>query len=525
MVLLGAAGVGGASLLVLHLRPLPPDRIRNRGSRLVSLAAWLAVAALAVIAAKTVSFGGAEARLSEVSAGKPNILLISIDALRADAVGCLSETAPPTPEMDKLAGRGVAFSAAFAQSPWTFPSFASLMTSTFPSEAGINLFGEGEIDFPGMNLSLGGSSVPMLAELLKKGGYQTSAQVTNPVLFPARHCGWDRGFDSYRHCDEPIRMLPFHALVTHLVPRLRPRYRSDDAEAVTRGAVAWLRKNARQPFFLWVHYLDPHHPYCPPGCAAASDPDWAIAWRASADSIRLGMQCKSLAAREKLRILYDAEVTYVDHWVGELLAAVDDLGCKERTLVVLTADHGEEFWEHGGWEHGHCLHDEVIRVPLLVAFPDGRHAGETVGRPVALLDVMPTVLEVAGLDLPRHIRGLSLLGLLDGRSGAVAADRAMFAEGLAFGPELKGIRAGEWLVTFRPEDGSFEEFREGAITSGSPGKSSARVDPGALRERLKSWAAEMRRAAPPEGGAGSAWLPVRAGSSHKEETVSRIQGR
>jgi arylsulfatase A-like enzyme len=338
---------------------------------------------------------------------RPNILFLTIDALRADAVGCLSETAPPTPEIDELASRGIAFRNAYVQATWTLPSFASMMTSVYPFETGIGPLGGGPSDD-----SSSGNPVATLAELLGANGYHTVAQLTNGFL--TEKWGVIRGFSEVRHARDPRPY--FQRAIFWLIRTFGNRQYGEEADGLTRGAVAWLDEGRAEPVFLWVHYLDPHEPYTPPGTNTLLASEFAALARAAEQ----GDSRQKASARSRLRELYKAEVRYSDHHVGELLDAVEECGLADRTVVILAADHGEAFWEHGVRGHGRAEssgregyhHDEVLRVPLIIAFPDGRQAGTVINQPVRMLDIMPTILALADVEIPEHVRGNSLIELL-----------------------------------------------------------------------------------------------------------------
>ena len=487
------AGAGGLATMVLlaisRVRLVTEDRpgAEQRGSKLWRVTAALGVAVIFVLAAMTVPRGGRPTASSDV-ARPPNVLLITVDALRGDAVGCLSETAPPTPEIDKLAARGVAFTEAFAQAPWTLPSFASMMTSHYPSEVGIALVEGLPFEQQKGNAYPLDDSAPVLAELLRAAGYRTAAQLTVP--YTEETYGLHRGFMDHRHCQDRSRQPLLYDALAGRLPGLRPRYTSNDAEALTKGAVAWLADQRGDPFFLWVHYVDPHAPYGNPE-AIASFGDQCEALVEAARQ-KGGDPDARAAARLELRRLYDEEVTYVDRWIGELLTSLSQLGQADRTLVILTADHGEGFWEHGSLGHGHRFDYEVLHVPLIIAFPDGRGAGRQVGAPVRLLDIMPTVLQAANVEAPSDLRGASLFPLLEGTEDERLFPRELLAECRYASPEAKCIRAGPWFVIYSPDEDVFEVVAEEQLAPLD--SASSFPDVPALKARLGAWTEEMNRA-------------------------------
>jgi arylsulfatase A-like enzyme len=471
---------------VLRFAPRPASRDKPAGR--LSLAAWLVAAvSLVVIALLTLPRGPDAAGVGEDLAERPNILLISIDALRADACSFASHAAPPTPEIDRLAARSVAFASAFAQGPSTLPSLASLMTSRYPSEVGVAPASSLPLDQSGASFYRPSESSPTLAELLRAAGYQTAAQLTNPYLTKAY--GLHRGFSHHRHSQTPARKPLLYDLFAHALARAHPRLQHDDAEPLTRGAIAWLREERREPFFLWIHYLDPHAPYGPPLSSHSRmlehDRLMPIADRPLPDPERE-------AARTKLRDLYHAEVAYCDHWVGRLLDCLDDLDLSHRTFVILSADHGEAFWESGALHHGGSFCRAVTHVPLLIAFPDRRAAGHVIRDPVRLLDIMPTVLEAASVQLPPGLRGRSLVELIREPRAASRPPRQLLAECCYPPPDRKALRVGSLVLTYCPADGSFQCFTDGEPPTDCPDPPPPRL--AALQQRLRAWADEMDQA-------------------------------
>lgn len=302
----------------------------------------------------------------------PDVVVVIVDSLRADAVSPYGGPVP-TPAVQRLADQGVVFEHALSQAPWTLPSIASLLTSRWPDDLGIT-----DID----------TRVPddavLASEVLYAAGYDTGLVVSHRLV----GAGW--GFDQgFRYVDES--WVRGHEAIT--------------SAGVTDVALDLLARRGRRPLFLVVHYFDPHHTYrrhadLDPGPAHADWPE--------------GQTMEQLLARlprmseldlERVRGDYLSEVRYTDQELGRLLDGLDALPAPP--LVVFTADHGDEFADHGSLGHTRTLYDELVHVPLVVRYPDG-HTGRE-ARPVALVDVVPTVLEVAGVPAPDGLRGVSLL--------------------------------------------------------------------------------------------------------------------
>ena len=286
----------------------------------------------------------------------PNVLLITIDTLRADRLGCYGRSSAATPAIDGLAREGLRFERAYTPVPLTLPAHATLLTGLEPAAHGL-------LDNGMVARHLG---VPTLAERLSGAGYDSGAFVAAHVL--NRIFGLDRGFALYDdgppEADEGEGF--FHGVA--------------DARGRVDAALAWLRRPRGGPFFLWVHLFDVHAPHVAPE-----------------------------GFGERFEDAYDGEVAYVDAQIARLLRALDTMGVAGETLVVLTADHGEGLGEHGEETHGILLHDATLHVPLVLRLPGRVRAGASSVRVVGLADVAPTVLELAGLPPNARVHGTSLL--------------------------------------------------------------------------------------------------------------------
>lgn len=331
-----------------------------RGAGVAALTGFAALALAAVFACRP-----------ERATDPPNVLLVTIDTLRADRIGCYGGPAP-TPTLDGLAARGVRFETAVAPAPLTAPSHASILTGLVPPRHGVR--DNGTFVLP--------AELPVLASRFREGGYATAAFVSG---FPLdRRFGLARGFDTY---DDRL-------------PRGRDSRRAPyverPADQTTRAALAWLTGRAGR-FFAWVHYFDPHSPYEPPA--------------------ELGPPLT--------RTPYDGEIAFVDRELGRLLAGLD-AEARDRTLVLVTADHGESLGQHGEDTHGVFVYDATLRVPLLLAGP-GLPRGRVVGGLARLVDVAPTLLDLA--DLP-PLSGADGRSLVPPACGAAAPDEPAYAESL-----------------------------------------------------------------------------------------------
>lgn len=370
---------------------------------------------------------------------RPNVVLLVVDTLRADRLSAHGHPRRFSPHLDRLARQGLLFSEARAPSSWTIPSTAALITGRHPAGPGAE-----QGDVPAVDpVSV------TLAERFSSQGYATGGFSANYVLEGSR--GFDRGFETWY-------VAPFKD--THLTAR-----------QLNRRALAWTGAQQENPFFLYLQYMDPHGPYDAPtpehprGKAARPfHIDWGHRWK-DGNILPLVMGWTRLGSREAFEQLegyYHEEVTYVDHALGRLLAALRAAGQLEDAVVLVTADHGEELFDHGHWSHGYSLHRELVHVPMILSAPglDGRE-GTVVTTPVSLLDAAPTLAALAGLaEDPGQTDGLNLLE-------ASPPGRTFFAVTSAFGvPSRYSVFDGRY---------AYMRFDRAAVSLDSPGKSMAAV--------------------------------------------------
>jgi arylsulfatase A-like enzyme len=307
---------------------------------------------------------------------RPDVIVITVDTLRADHVGAYDAGAS-TPEIDALARDATLFEHCAAPMPLTRPSHFSMLTSLYPREHGAL---NNAMSLPDEALSV--------TEILSEQGYRTGAFVGVRLLGPDSGAG--QGFDFYEQPTEGRERL---------------------AEEVIPRALAWIDSlDEDERFFLWVHLFDPHLPYAPPepyrGGVPADRPE--ITWSRLADIASGNDGDVPASVLEEGKTLYRGEVAYVDHWIGELLAGVGDRRSLDDTMIVLTADHGECF-ENGIWfEHADCLWEPGIRIPLLVRYPPAFPPGERSPAQTSIIDIAPTVLRATGTEIPEGMSGRAL---------------------------------------------------------------------------------------------------------------------
>lgn len=379
----------------------------------------------------------------------PNIVLITIDTLRADHCSAYGYGLVTTPRLEKLSGEGVRVETALVPMPSTGPAHASLFTSRYPLAHRVLKNGHILDD-----------EYPVLAEMLEEAGYRTAAFVSSFVLDD--RFGFGQGFDSYdddfRGADGSYKNIQTWEGIE--VPGEFDRR----ANETTDRAISWLRENGRRGgFFLWIHYMDPHEPYDPP------EP-----WRVQYVKPEMG--------RRNLRravALYDAEIAFTDREVGRFLDELDDVSPPEATLVVLTADHGEGLLDHGFMGHGPILYEETLRVPLLFRWSEKIPAGSVIQGPVEIVDVVPTILGLAGIPPgERVLQGRDLTSALTTGAALDPEHRVFFerrvyekervpvfpVEGVVYGRPFRvrgdkyGVRQGSWKYIEAPMEGTRELY-------------------------------------------------------------------
>jgi arylsulfatase A-like enzyme len=336
-----------------------------------------ALAALALVGATLLAACGEEQR-------RPNVLLITVDTLRADHLGAYGSSAARTPHIDRLAREGSLFERAAAPMALTRPTHASILTARYPREHGVV---NNAISLPDASRTL--------AEILHAEGYRTGAFVAVALL--SAKAGFAQGFET------------FHAPTTS---KQRP------ADEVVPEALEWLAGLSKnEPFLLWTHVFDPHLPYAPPaeyrdgGESAAAGGLPEVSWPVLREiASRNGGDVPASVLRQA-KSLYRGEIAYADHWIGRLLKEVDRLRGLDDTVVVLTADHGECFENGIYFEHSDCLSQAALRVPLIVRYPPEFAGGTRRSGQASSIDVAPTVLRALGLEGPADQSGRPLQDL------------------------------------------------------------------------------------------------------------------
>ena len=326
--------------------------------------------------------GNFESAAKPIVAGRtsdvPPVILIVVDTLRADSVSCLNPGAVQTRTIDALAAESIVFENAVSAVPWTFPAMNSMMNGVAPylefsAEEGFNY---------------GTANLPTIATYLSEIGYETRGIVRNTLL--RRPFNVVEGF---RQLDV-FTQFPFQhgTLFYRDLGTLPDRFLGVLTRTLTANALKWLDKRSDRPFFLWLHYFDPHEPYAPPAKFLAGDYSGRLTYDITKGALNAAQQ-------GEVKYLYDAEIQYVDQEIGRVIARLKELGLYQDSLIILTSDHGEEFWEHGGQGHGHSMYQELLHVPLIVRLPGGG-VSKRVKSYVPTQALLPTILDLIGIEEP-----------------------------------------------------------------------------------------------------------------------------
>lgn len=347
--------------------------------------------AAVMAAAAFIAYGAALALSGKPTAeGSPNILLISVDTLRSDHLGCYGYERNTSPNVDRLAEQGALFENAIAPTSWTLPSHATLMTALPISAHRVRT-----------SYSRLASETTLLPEILSDAGYGTAGFVSGSYLDASY--GFSQGFDHYNDYSYHFVEGGYRSNVTS--PML--------TRVATEWLEAWRERGRTRPFFVFVHMWDVHRDYHPPApYDTLFDPDYQGEVDGSAEQITPEMDPADL---RHAVALYDGEIRYADEHIGKMLDVLSRLGELDNTIVAVTGDHGEEFLEHGSQGHRETLYEEVLRVPMIVRFPERVARGVRVSSPVSLMDLGPALLALAGVEAPASF-GLPSGGSTDARA-------------------------------------------------------------------------------------------------------------
>ncbi len=329
---------------------------------------------------------------------RPNVILITVSTLRADHVTCLGYDKDTTPNFDEFCKRAVLFTNFFAVSSWAMPNHGSILTSLYPTFHGATHI-EKRLDEKHLTL----------AEMLRENGYYCAGFTCNPRL--TEDLGFGQGFDFYDDysAEMTLRGMIFDQKETFDINWTRTN------DLINAAAIRWLQNNTRKPFFVSIHYYDNHWDYLPGRpYSTRYDPDY----RGPVDGRAISKEplfSNRPADADVTHIiaLYDGEVKRTDEDLGAFLKFLDEQGLTDNSIIIVAGDHGEQFYEHGNTSH-HGIYDELIHVPMSISAPQLERKAAISDALVSQLDVMPTILDLCGLDIPGTCRGKSLKPLISG---------------------------------------------------------------------------------------------------------------
>lgn len=389
-----------------------------------------------------------------------NVVLITIDSLRPDFMGCYNKNAKRqnlTPNIDKWAQDAFIFKNAISQGPRTAPSFPAIMSGLYP-----NVFND--------MYCLSEKRI-LISEILKQNGYTTCAINSNPYL--SRSAGYNRGFDFY---EDFLRLSDKQGICEKLVfsfIKLRSFLKEpyEPAQKINNKIFSWLEK-AGEPFFLWVHYMDVHGPYY-------SQKGWPLInriksnmlWRKvtkrpeNLSPMPVKSQYREITETEKHILIknYKEEIRSLDHHIGKLLERIDD----GKTIIVMVSDHGDMFGEHGCFGHPFKLYEELLRVPLIIRIP-GENNNSSVDTPVKSVDMAPTIYDVLDLKTNIQFDGESLLSLIEGNDNEYSG-KYIVSE---IARKILAVRDSHWKLILNNIDGKKELFN----LKDDPGETNNLVD-------------------------------------------------
>jgi arylsulfatase A-like enzyme len=389
-----------------------------------------------IVAESRPAFSFAPMAAAKAGEPSPNLLLLTIDTIRPDAFGACGNPMVRTPYLDRFARRALQFPVCVTPAPWTLPSLASLLTGRYPGEHKVL-----------EALTAPPDSMHSLAEILSRDGRSSAAFVSNPWLATGTLA---RGFQTFDVAErlECYREMSATRLYRALSKSLLRARQLDQGERITNRGLSWIESAAFQrnkPWFVWLHYFDPHLPNwpAPPFDRLTGPPPRHVNAAITVEQIRAGDFSGGEEGRDEIERLYWGEVTVTDHAIGRVLRQLEGWGLFNRTVVVVTGDHGEEFWEHGDYGHGHAMYDEIVRVPLLWSAPQiERPAVDE--RMARIIDVAPTLLSLLGVAEGVHFAGESLLATSED------GPREAYGEGTLYGPEKKFLRSETQKILFTP---------------------------------------------------------------------------
>lgn len=355
-----------------------------------------------------------------------HVILLTVDTLRPDALSCYGDDGTLTPNIDELAADGVRFTDVVSAAPWTLPAISSIMSGLSPP---IHLALDSK--------SALHDSVRTLAEYMQAAGYVTAAIGSNPMLGPGFNL--TQGFDEYNWFPKRADDTSLgKRILRRLLPETYPTTAS--TQNLTNMATEWVEAYREQDWFLWLHSFDPHHPYAPPPQYQPSHTHPRSMGLEFSDrkNIQSGHFSPNAEEREWIKDLYLSEVRYVDDEIGRFIGELKRLGIYDDALIVLTSDHGEEFWEHDGFEHGHTLYRELLSVPMIVKLP-GQDAQREVPTLVTTQSITPTILDLCRVEFDASFLEARSLAPLWSENPDAFEVKPIFSSGLLYFEQKESV--------------------------------------------------------------------------------------
>jgi arylsulfatase A-like enzyme len=442
-------------------------KIRRAGPGLATLfRVWAILLVVAFAGGLAFTVTGGDRRHEEkdslsAPSGAPNVLVLLIDTLRSDHLSCYGYGRRTSPNMDQAAAGGVLFLETYSQASWTKPATASLMTGVYPSTHQTTTMGSGLMD-----------SFRILPEVYSDHGYRTAILTSNNLVSPL--FGFDQGVDFFYYGkSQMVRELMLGNIIRTLLRSNQKRKQKVEdyfwrvesflrfservdydpsADALNARFLEWYEEDPDRPFFAYIHYIEPHYPYTPPapfdtmfskiepGAYVQPTQNYGFQPFDEMGSVDNGLL-------ETVIGEYDGEIAYLDDCFGRFFSELSERGIFDNTILVITSDHGEEFFDHAMWGHGHSLFNEVVRIPLIIRFPPEVPAGTEVTALASLVDVFPTLLDLSGIEDSVDVAGHSLVPLMHAGGGETTASES-------YGEVLKGGRRA-WFLT----DGKYKLLR------------------------------------------------------------------
>ncbi|MBD3236186.1 MAG: sulfatase-like hydrolase/transferase [Candidatus Eisenbacteria bacterium] len=451
--LLAAGAFVGLLVAYLIGRVFPRERWQQSARRGLGAAGLLLAVVLIVVTGLRLwnawpRPGKHAARPDADALERESVIVLLVDTLRRDHLSYFGHPRPTSPRIDALLRESCVFRNAYTPSTWTIPSVASLFTGFYPTSHGVTSALDGIPE-----------EAPTLAEHFRSYGYRTAAFVGNPILTGRN--GFAQGFGHYFPPDPPWWSYHNRTAIERIATQLRRPGTQGLAWKLVEEALEWVRRDPEAPLFLYVHFMEPHSPYAPPprdreAVAPATPPGPVEPPRLHDHLSEIeNPECHDweclddppqLPASELLGMVanYDGEIHSLDAGIGKLLRGIEELGLLDRSHLVFCTDHGEEFFDHRGWYHGNSIYEEMTGCPLAYRPPGGLAGGRTIGRPVGLLDIVPTLCERLGIETPPLHQG-RIIPELFGRA-PLAQPTPVLSE---WPRHLFSLRLGPWKLIRR----------------------------------------------------------------------------